>query len=142
MTGNMHRHRRAHLYETVKFSCVLCQRSYVRKHDLLRHVQRKHSEDWKLCLDSSHRNQLPFSNCEVGEDDIRNPWHLLHTFGPYPALGEHVPQRCTPRRCVVCGKQKIQRRSRIQCRKCGVAFCMDNKKNCFIDFHMNMIHSK
>ncbi|XP_013781432.2 protein tramtrack, beta isoform-like isoform X3 [Limulus polyphemus] len=52
----------------------------------------------------------------------------------------HIPEGCTRRRCVLCSKGHIQRRSNVKCGRCDVALCMDLKRNCFAEFHKINFH--
>lgn len=38
-------------------------------------------------------------------------------------------------RCEVCSKQKIQSKPYSKCNHCNVFLCLNDKKNCFVDYH-------
>lgn len=46
-------------------------------------------------------------------------------------VGSHMPAESTPRRCAHCSTKKNPKRSRVVCKKCNVALCI----NCFEPFH-------
>ena len=52
-----------------------------------------------------------------------------------PVLGHWPFDEKKRRRCPVCTKQGIQRRSSVICKKCNIALCVD--KNCFEEYHTN-----
>lgn len=50
--------------------------------------------------------------------------------------GIHWPTFVESRgRCEVCNKQKIQSRPHSKCSSCKVFLCVNEKKNCFVEFH-------
>lgn len=56
-----------------------------------------------------------------------------------PSLTDsHILIKSTKRRCAVCSRYHIQRRSTLECGKCRVALCPDGKRNCFQEYHLSM----
>lgn len=47
----------------------------------------------------------------------------------------HVPVKSTRRRCTLCSRYQIQKRTTIQCNKCLVALCSKKQNNCFKMYH-------
>lgn len=47
----------------------------------------------------------------------------------------HMPIKGTSRRCAHCSTAKNPHRTKWACQTCGIALCMANNKNCFVDYH-------
>lgn len=46
-------------------------------------------------------------------------------------VGDHLPTKAKPRRCAYCSTKETVKRSKIVCRSCNVALCLE----CFVPFH-------
>lgn len=56
-----------------------------------------------------------------------------------PSLTEcHMLIKSTKRRCAVCSRYHIQRRTTLECGKCRVALCSNEKRDCFQMYHLSM----
>lgn len=51
---------------------------------------------------------------------------------------EHMPIHGTSRRCGMCSTKSQPHRSKWSCSKCEIALCLNEKKNCFVDYHKKM----
>ncbi|KAG8191198.1 hypothetical protein JTE90_011881 [Oedothorax gibbosus] len=47
----------------------------------------------------------------------------------------HFPIKSTRRRCTLCSRNRVQKRTSIQCSECKVALCSEKQNNCFQLYH-------
>lgn len=76
-------------------------------------------------------NKTIFFSFQIGINDVRREFYI-------DRMNLHVPVRSTRRRCTLCSRNHIQKRTTIQCKECLVALCSEKQNNCFQLYHQLM----
>ena len=100
---------------------------------LLFHNEKNH-RDFRLSLIEALIKTEDNANAIKAAPTFINNHARFDGVGHWPFNGKNR------RRCVVCHKNGLQRRSTVICKKCDVALCID--KDCFAEFHSSPTMNK